>query len=100
MPATDSTIASCLQAIPQVEAVYVFHDGDEGLRVLTVVNEEDEDVYERIYRKELQVAASLPSILFDFNVVSRRGRTVKAIVGDNLPVWARSTSECPQFKNI
>jgi hypothetical protein len=100
MPAADSKIASSLQTIPQVEAVYVLHAGEGGLRVLTVVNDENEDVYERIYRKELQVAESFPSILFDFNVVARRGRAINSIVGNNLPVWARPTSQCPQFKNI
>ncbi len=100
MPATDSKIASCLQTVPQVEAIYISHAGEEGLRVLTIVNDENEDVYERIYRKELQVAESLPSILFDFSVVARRGRAINSIVGSNLPVWARPKSECPQFKNI
>lgn len=98
MPATDSEIASCLRAIPQVEAVYVLHAGEDGLRVLTVVNEENDDVYERIYRKELQVAQSLPSLLFDFTVVARRGRPITSIVGKNPPVWARPTSKCPPLK--
>lgn len=100
-PATDSTIAGCLQAIPEVEGVYVFHiGGGEALRVMTVVNEEEDGVYERIYRKELEVSKSFPSIQFDFNVVARRGRAMDLIMGKNLPVWIRPASECPQLNSI
>ena len=72
MPATDSEIAGRLRRVPQVEAVYVIHGDEQGLRVLTVVDQEDDDVYELIYQEELQVAQSLPSVVFDFNVVARR----------------------------
>ena len=100
VPAIDSTIIGHLGAIPEVERVYVIRGAGEGLRVLTIVNEEDDDVYERIYLEEAQIAQNLRSVGFDFSVVARRGGSIDLLMGKNVPIWVRPVSECPQLISI
>ncbi|MGH9609373.1 MAG: hypothetical protein ACRD34_06810 [Bryobacteraceae bacterium] len=84
-------IANTLGAVAEVEGVYLVSGEGEGVRVVTVVDREDDAVYRRIYARELELARKLPGAHFDFSVIARRGRPVEQIVGDTRPVWERSS---------
>lgn len=99
-PTIDSIIVDSLQALPEIERVYVVRGYGEGVRVLTVVDEEEDAVYERIYEKELQISDNLPSVLFDFSIIARRGQPIDLLMGQNAPIWVRPVPDCPQLISI
>lgn len=63
--------------------------GEEGVCVMTIVDQEDDRVYDLIYAKELQLAREIPGARFDFSVIARRGRPIEQIMGQNRATWER-----------
>jgi hypothetical protein len=72
-------VASAFREIPQVEAVFLFQHGDL-LRVFTVVNQEDEQVYSRIFKRERELATKFRPRRFDFQIVTRRGQPIEGFL--------------------
>lgn len=84
-------IAKVLGTVPEVESVYIFSgEAPESFRVMTIVDQEDDRVYELIYDRELQLAREMPAAQFDFSVLARRGRAIEQIAGLNQAAWERS----------
>jgi len=88
------TIVNAFAQIPEVEGIYLRQSGSM-LRVFTVVDEENDSAFEKIYQKERSLAHSSPDFQFDFNVIARRGRDVQEFVGANVPLWQRQPSDQP-----
>ena len=89
-PEDESNIGESFADIREVESVYVVRSGDV-LRVYTVVDDTDEDGYDRIYAREQSIIRDFKStsLSFDFNVISRRGRDVSELVNFLTPAWRR-----------
>jgi hypothetical protein len=68
-----------------VEQVYVYAEGPT-LRVFTIVDTDDEDVYDYIYDRERVVMRCVDAKVH-FSVIDRRGRPIQEIVGDQTPIW-------------
>lgn len=86
-------IASAFEEIPEVESVYVLHRGD-ALKVFTPVNEDNEQLSDQIYDRELELGRKRSDIHFDFNLVAKRNRPIHQFLGSYTPVWERRS--CPQ----
>jgi hypothetical protein len=88
--AIDTGIARAFSDIPEVERVYVSHDGDLVV-VTTIIDQGDnEATYDSIYDRERALIRDFRPRHFDFNVVARRGRPVEALMGPDAPTWRRS----------
>jgi hypothetical protein len=85
----DVNFAETFGGIDRIEGVFVNPIGDV-LGVFTVIDEDDEETYDRIYDIERLLIRRFDGIHFDFNVIARRGRSVADIVGSSTPVWRRS----------
>ena len=90
-PDIQSSVGKSFANIAEVESVYVVPGGDT-LRVFTIVGDVAEDVYDRIYEHERSIIREFMGAHFDFNVISRRGRSANEIMGSILPVWQRTES--------
>jgi hypothetical protein len=86
------TIVNAFAQIPEVEGIYLRQSGSM-LHIFTVVDEENDSAFEKIYREERNLVRSSPDFQFDFNVIARRGRDVQEFVGANVPVWRRPLSD-------
>jgi hypothetical protein len=97
----EQSVGSVLGQIEQVEGVYISIDG-ELLNVFTVIGDDDEEAYDRIYDRERVVIHQNPTLHFDFNVIARRGRPVTDILGQYAPIWQRSGTgnPCHSVTNI
>ncbi len=83
-------IGSTIGAVPEVEGVYVIPGGDgNNLRVLTIIDREEDRVYRLIYARELELARRLPGTQLDFAVIARRSRPLERIGGGSRPAWER-----------
>jgi hypothetical protein len=82
-------VASAFREIPQVEAVFLFQHGDL-LRVFTVVNQEDDEVYSRILNHESGLKIKFQPTRFDFQIVTRRGQPIEGFL-TMPPAWKRTT---------
>jgi hypothetical protein len=83
------SIGSAFAGIPQVESVYV-HPVGEVFRVFTIVDDVDEDTYDRIYEHERSIMHTFRELHFDFNVIARRGRSEKDLISSATPAWRRT----------
>ena len=91
MPAIDAvgSIAHVLESVPQVERVYVFPESEGAFSIVTVIDADDDDVYDQIFDRERQLIHSLPCHHLAFKVIARRGRPIDEFVGSSTPVWQR-----------
>lgn len=85
----DRRIIEAFSAIDRVEGVYAHRSGDR-LAIYTIISEDDEDTYDRIYEQERSLIHDAHDLRFDFNVIARRGRPISGIVGSYVSVWQRS----------
>ena len=84
----DVNFAETFGGIDRVEGVFVAPSGDV-LSIFTVIDDDDEETYDRIYDRERSLIRRFGGIHFDFNVIARRGRSLADIVGCSTPVWRR-----------
>ncbi|MGH9343340.1 MAG: hypothetical protein ACRD3O_10190 [Terriglobia bacterium] len=89
-PHLERDIATVFRGIPEVESVYITLQGGDSLKVCTVVNEEDDSVYNAIYDHELAFLRSHPSARIDFNTVTRHNRPIEEFLGKKSPAWERT----------
>jgi hypothetical protein len=87
----EETIGSILAEVPAVERVYVSHYGN-SVRVMTLINDDEDDVYDQIYVIERRLIRDHPTYDFDFRVVARRGRPEEEFMYTDAPVWQRENS--------
>src|SRR5665213_23319 len=91
----ERTAASAFEGIEEVESVYIRQRAAVA-SIVTVVNDENDAVFERIYECESSLRRRMPNLKFDFNIIVRRGRDVREFVGANVPIWQRAahTNTC------
>ena len=70
---------SLLAAIPQIEQAYA-ESSPNGLSVLIVVPDKNEDVQNKIFEAEAELIDAFPSLAVDFDVVFRCNRDPKDII--------------------
>jgi len=87
----EEALAEALGPINRVESVYVASLG-EALKVLTVIDNDDEETYDLIYDQERSSMHRFSDVRFYFNVIARRGRPASQIMGAGNPIWQRSES--------
>jgi hypothetical protein len=68
-----------LSLVAEVECVFVWLEEDM-YRVVTIVNDNDEGLRDRIYERELALIEALPMYRFDFYVLPRMGNQLSALV--------------------
>jgi hypothetical protein len=90
----DMNLAETFGGIDRVEGVFVAPTGDV-LSVFTVIDDDDEETYDRIYDRERSLIRRFSGVHFDFNVIARRGRSLADIVGSSTPVWRRDETGEP-----
>ena len=75
-------IANELSMVSEVESVFVECDGDpgKGYSVITVINERDPNIREKIYAREQVIMDEFPKIDFSFSVISRMNRPLADII--------------------
>src|ERR1017187_5181650 len=97
----DVNFAETFGGIDRVEGGFVAPSG-AVLSVFTVIDDHDEETYDRIYDRERLLIGRFGGVHFDFNVIARRGRSLADIVGCSTPVWRRDeTGEpCLNVKSI
>lgn len=93
-PSVQEQIEMTMGSVPQVESVYLVPTETHGtIRVLTIVDVEDDDVYSLIYAKEVDFARVLRPRRLDFTVIARYGRPVQELVGATRPSWERAPGD-------
>jgi len=80
-----AAIGKAFSNIDSVEQVYAWLEGDV-YNVFTVIADEDEAVYDRIYNQERTLIHQMP-VKFDFRVIARRGLRAEDLFGSITPVW-------------
>jgi hypothetical protein len=69
--------------------VFLFQHGDL-LRVFTVVDQEDDEVYSRILNRERDLKIKFQPTRFDFQIATRRGQAIEGFL-TMPPAWKRTT---------
>ena len=75
-------IAHELALVEEVEAVLTARQDNE-FHIWTVVNEFDGDIRNKIYEREKAIIDEFGNFHFDFNILSRRGRSFSEIIHDS-----------------
>jgi hypothetical protein len=78
-----------ISLVPQVEAVYVQAEGNGAYDVVTIINENDDEVRRRIYQREGAIIDMLNTFEFSFRVVSRAGLPENEIISSEAPAYRR-----------
>jgi hypothetical protein len=81
-------ICGALSEIGAVESIHVLSGGPVW-RVYTVVNDDDDEIFDQIYGREQSIIRSFTDAHFDFNVIVRRGRPVEELLSLGAPAWQR-----------
>jgi len=86
----ERTTAETLLELPLVESVYINQTGSTS-RVWTIIDGDDDEVRDTIYKKEKDLINKLPECRFDFQVVARRGRPLDSLLTFTCHEWNRSS---------
>ncbi|PYT82879.1 MAG: hypothetical protein DMG40_04430 [Acidobacteria bacterium] len=78
------SIEACLQIelslVPEIEAVIVERNADGEFRVISVVNERDAAIRDKVYAREEEIMAIYPGVRFDFHVLARMNRRLDDLI--------------------
>lgn len=81
-------IAGNLLMVPQVESVVIRRE-DSITRVWTVVDADDDQVFDAVYDRERIIIRDLSPERFDFHVVARKGRPLRSVMTMGYRIWQR-----------
>jgi len=85
-----NTIISVISPILPVEKIFVDEIGGVFC-VWTIINEDNREVRRSIYEREGRIMERYPNLLFDFNLIIRRGRALDEIMSfEGRPVFERN----------
>jgi hypothetical protein len=87
-------VVDALEQVPQVETLYISPDNDGVVHVVTVIDEDDDETYDRIFEQEKRLIRNLSPRQVAFRIVTRRGRPVQELLGSNSPAWQRHSQQC------
>ncbi len=69
-----------LSLVPEVENVFFEREGDGEFRIISVVNERDAAIRDRVYAREEAIMEAYPGLKFDFHVLARMGRRLEDVI--------------------
>lgn len=69
-----------LSLVPEVEAVFIDRESDGEYRIISVVNERDAAVRQKVYAREEEIMEAYPSVRFDFHVLARMNRKLEDVI--------------------
>jgi len=69
-----------LSLVPEIERVFFENEGDKEFRIISVVNERDAAIREKVYAREEEIMKAFPGLTFDFHVMARMNRKIEDIV--------------------
>ncbi|MGA2589443.1 MAG: hypothetical protein ABSH32_05985 [Bryobacteraceae bacterium] len=97
----EDSLISAFADVNGVCGVYVVPSSD-FVNVFTIIDQDDEQTYAAIYERERSIIRQHSDWHFDFNVITRRGRSVDELVGSAVPVWQRTeaATPCPNVTSI
>lgn len=78
------SVETCVQIelslVPEVEAFFIDRESDGEFRIISVVNERDATIREKVYAREEEIIAAYPSVKFDFHVLARMNRKLEDVI--------------------
>lgn len=69
-----------LSMVKEVEAVFIDRESDGEFRIITVVNDRDAAIRDRVYAREEEIMAAYPGVKFDFHVLARMNRKLEDVI--------------------
>lgn len=69
-----------LSLVREVEKIFIDRESDDEFRVISVVNERDAQIRERVYAREQEIMDTYPRLTFDFHVLARMNRNLDALI--------------------
>ncbi len=94
----DHEVVSAFKDVNEIESIFVLHR-DDTTKVFTVVNENSEEISDKIAKLEVELCRRLDLVNFDFNTIARRNRPIQELLGICDPVWSRE-SYCQHLASI
>lgn len=76
----ETSIQMELSLVNEVEAVVIDRESDSVYKVISVVNERDAGIREKVYRREEAIMEMYPFINFDFHVLARMNRKLEDVM--------------------
>ncbi len=78
------SVETCIQIglslVKEVEAIFIDREGEADYKVISVINERDAAVREKIYAREEEVMRMYPTMRFDFHVLARMNRRLEDVI--------------------
>jgi hypothetical protein len=75
-----AVIDKSLKSIPQIQDLYVSHDGSGTISVIVGLPEKNFHIERAIYDKQLQIIDTCPGIKLSLRVISLRGRQMSDMI--------------------
>jgi hypothetical protein len=69
-----------LSLVPEIERVFFEREGDKEFRVISVVNQRDAAIRDKVYAREEAIMETYPGLNFDFHVVARMDRKIEDVI--------------------
>lgn len=69
-----------LSMVKQVEAVFVDREADGEYKIISVVNQRDVSIREKVYEREEAIMDEYPTLKFDFHVLARMNRKIEDVI--------------------
>ncbi|MGH9691585.1 MAG: hypothetical protein ACRD4C_10970, partial [Candidatus Acidiferrales bacterium] len=69
-----------LSLVPEVETIFVERAGEGDYKIISVVNQRDAAVRERVYAREFEIMGAYPNMKFDFHVLARMNRRLEDVI--------------------
>lgn len=64
----------------EIEAVYIDRESDGNYKVISVVNERNPEIRDRVYQREEAIMEAYPTMRFDFHVLARMNRKLEDVI--------------------
>jgi phage-related baseplate assembly protein len=78
------SVETCIQLelslVAEVERVFVDRAGDGSYKIISVVNQRDAAIREKVYAREEEIMAAYPTMTFDFHVLARMNRRLEDVI--------------------
>jgi len=69
-----------LSLVPEIEHVFFDREGDKEFRIVSVVNNRDAAIREKVYAREEEIMRTYPGLNFDFHVIARMDRKIEDVI--------------------
>jgi hypothetical protein len=69
-----------LSLVKEVESIIIDRESDGEFRIISVVNERDASLRDRIYAREEAIIEMYPGLKFDFHILARMNRKLEDVI--------------------